>query len=306
MAVVAADPELVTAAFRDFDQKGDGKISRDDLGCLLQKLDPSMMSEDRVDLLIAEFNAKNAKNRVRVDYSEFIMWLLAGYCADDDSDGGVGEQELPQLTCGAPPGVWAGWNCWQKGVEPSPQVLWLDVGTLQVLGAGSTECNGIYKGSASKGFEHASGRARVALDPKLQRFHIIVRQANCRREICYFSNILLPAPAETEISNGGPEPLPTTPDEIDPGEWGGWAAEGAGALPLPRVAWLGQGTLQVIGAGSGDCNGGYKLAPDGNFEHTSGKAKVAQNPADGRYEITVFRGGSRTPAYSTSAAPSEE
>lgn len=292
MAVVAADPEVVTEAFRTFDLAGGGMISRDDLTTLLQKLDPSTMSDHRVNLLINEFDANCVGT---VDYSQFIMWLLAGYCVEGVAGGGEDGQELPKLTCGDPPSMWAGWNRCDRGAGPCPQVLWLDVGTLQVLGAGSTDCNGIYKGSASNGFEHASGRATVTWDSEFRRFQIVARQA-----ARYFTNIVLPPLAETEGSDAGKDPPSTNPDDADRAdEWGGWVAESVGRLPLPRVAWLGHGTLQVIGAGCSDCNGGYKLAPDGHFEHASGKATVARNPETGRFEIAVARGGAQAPAYST-------
>merc|ERR1712137_1050947 len=86
-----------------------------------------------------------------------------------------------------PPGEWSGWEAWQLGEEPAPRVVRLGRTMVQVIGAGTSDANGIYKGNEEEGFQHTSGEAKILWNAYARRFHLDIRDSNC-----YCSSSALP------------------------------------------------------------------------------------------------------------------
>mmetsp|Transcript_46852 Transcript_46852/g.111498 ORF Transcript_46852/g.111498 Transcript_46852/m.111498 type:complete len:248 (-) Transcript_46852:105-848(-) len=84
-------PERVVQVFRDFDSKGSGTITREELTRLLRALGPSEWTQERVDTLLCAVAGKDASS---IDYQDFVTWLCSPD-SDDDDGGGKGLLALP-------------------------------------------------------------------------------------------------------------------------------------------------------------------------------------------------------------------
>jgi Ca2+-binding EF-hand superfamily protein len=67
--------EAIREAFQQVDTDGDGFITRTELQNLFRKIDPSSWSPDKVDDLL---KAADANNDGRIQYDEFVRWVMEG------------------------------------------------------------------------------------------------------------------------------------------------------------------------------------------------------------------------------------
>lgn len=74
----AKDAGDIIKVFQAFDRKGDGMISREELGEVLKELDKSW-TDRKLDLLMREIDTSKDG---RIDYDEFVAWIMAGRSGD--------------------------------------------------------------------------------------------------------------------------------------------------------------------------------------------------------------------------------
>eukprot|EP00929_Paragymnodinium_shiwhaense_P008726 TRINITY_DN112691_c0_g1_i1.p2 TRINITY_DN112691_c0_g1~~TRINITY_DN112691_c0_g1_i1.p2 ORF type:complete len:196 (+),score=51.76 TRINITY_DN112691_c0_g1_i1:75-590(+) len=66
--------ELVKAAFRSADKNRDGSITREELGTIMQKLDPSLTQAE----LDSLFKAADKDGSGTIDVAEWVAWVFGG------------------------------------------------------------------------------------------------------------------------------------------------------------------------------------------------------------------------------------
>lgn len=76
--------KTIVKTFRQYDQDGDGMISRDELAHVFSRIDPAFWTSEKIDGLMrsADINGDN-----RIDYTEFVAWLAGDLTGNGNSDG---------------------------------------------------------------------------------------------------------------------------------------------------------------------------------------------------------------------------
>lgn len=86
--------DLIEDAFRQFDEDGNGVISREELAFVLRQVDPEYWDDHALDELLAKADCSGDG---KLQYSEFVKWVFGGEHEDDHGDGG---QKLYDLGMG--------------------------------------------------------------------------------------------------------------------------------------------------------------------------------------------------------------
>jgi len=90
MPKVKAAGEILKA-FQAFDKNGDGTVSREELTALLQTLDKKAWTERKITALL---RAVDKDHNGKIDYDEFVRWMMATASTDKDRKAVMSASEL--------------------------------------------------------------------------------------------------------------------------------------------------------------------------------------------------------------------